>query len=302
MAFIPISPVFFMVLVIYAAIYKQMVVNKYPQDLGEGEEVADSECGEFRESEYGLFSMFKDPPTALWACFCTPVLAAKNYEVSHVLGFWPSCLVIGATMYSPFYFVAAVIRTILSAKLKRKLRLEPKFGKDLCLSFFCFPCEVGRESLEVDDAEHVEVTCPFKVELTPAPFRELEVEKVVEQLPGLEDDGGRNCSVLPKSRGCTVWGTTEAAAEAEEAAEERTSWFTWGGKAVDEGEEVEEQEQRSWFAWRSSAVAEAENEIKEVTEELAEPPQQEADMAGRGWFTWRTSPEAGKEEEANAAE
>merc|ERR1719410_585389 len=83
------------VYIFYAGLYKTKVVSKFPKEIGEGEEVAESECGddaEFQDQKFGTFSLFEHSPTCLWAFFCTPVLAAKNYEVSDVMGFWPSCL------------------------------------------------------------------------------------------------------------------------------------------------------------------------------------------------------------------
>merc|ERR1719210_2342854 len=142
-------------MVVYAAVYKTKVVSKFPQEIGEGEEVAESECGDdlaFEERKYGLLAVFERGRTSacVWSFFCTPVLAAKNYEVSRVLGFWPSCLCLGFLMYSPLYCVAVLIRTMLSARLKRKMKYEPRFFKDCMMTCFCLPCEVGRESLEVD--------------------------------------------------------------------------------------------------------------------------------------------------------
>merc|ERR1719507_1183344 len=98
-----------------------------------------------------------------------PLVAAKNYEVGRVCPFWPSCCIMFAGMYSPFYCLTAIVRTCMSRKLKRNLGLEPNCCMDFILSLFCWPCEVGRESLEVDEAVGVEVTCLNQVRTTWVP-------------------------------------------------------------------------------------------------------------------------------------
>merc|ERR1712039_1097238 len=86
--------------------------------------------------------------------------------MGNVLNFWPSCLLLTCTMYTPLYPIGALIRMLLSRQLLRNLRFEPNVFTGFFLSLFCFPCEVGRESLEVDDEESVIVTCPFTVRST----------------------------------------------------------------------------------------------------------------------------------------
>jgi len=267
-AWLPLLLVTAAVQIIYAAIFNLKVVAKYRKDIDE-QEIEDSECGEFRERESNVFSMFKDKSTTLWACFCTPVLAAKNFHVSNVFGYWPSCLLIGFTMYSPLFLFAAIIRTVLSMKLKRKLNLQPSFCKDFLLSLFCFHCEVGRESLEVDEAKFVELSCPFNVASTCVqPVEDVEPE-VDETPPSQEKPKSRNCSTMMgvgKMRNCSGPFRGGEAAEALEG-EQKSSWFTWrSASAVPEevneellspeakGEELSEPgaQQTSWFPWRTT--------------------------------------------------
>ena len=48
----------------------------------------------------------------------------------------------------------------------------------------CLPCDVERASLYLNEADHVEVTCPTNIELIGAPFQLLAEEpaKVFEEL------------------------------------------------------------------------------------------------------------------------
>lgn len=148
----------------YAYIYKSKVVEEYPRrGAGVIEERSVLEREAYREPRFGLFAIFSEPATALWAFFCTPVLAAKNYQVGEVSDFWTSCMILGCALYSPCCCFAAIFHAISSGKLKRNLRLRSSFVNDCILGLCCLPCEVGRESLEVDTEEYVEVRCPFQV-------------------------------------------------------------------------------------------------------------------------------------------
>lgn len=159
---LPLSMASLCILTCYAAIYQKQVVSEYPQRIPD----RGRESLGWRERRFGwgVFAMFSDLPTAMWALCCTPVLAAKNYHVGNVLGFWPSCCLITCTMYTPLHCIGAIIRTMLSRALKRNLGYyESNCCTDFALSLCCFPCEVGRESLEVDEAEGVQVRCLFDV-------------------------------------------------------------------------------------------------------------------------------------------
>jgi Cys-rich protein (TIGR01571 family) len=313
--------------IIYAAIFNVKLVAKYPKDIGE-KDIEDSQDGDWKTREIGLFSMFKDSSTCLWACFCTPVLAAKNFDVSNVLGFWPSCFLIGCTMYTPLYLVTAILRTLLSARLKRKLNLEPKFCKDCLLSLFCFPCEVGRESLEVDSAEEVEIKCPFNFQSTwspPLEEKKLDDDEEEEQQVETPEPESRSCtSMLGGGKARMCGGGGEVAEAAADEVQEASSWFSWRSAplaaplaVVEEQEELlgaetekpeEEQEaaapsQTSWFTWggtqareieETPADAPADEETPTEPAEPAEAPEPEPPSC----WAWRTTPaEAPKEQE-----
>lgn len=180
------------VMLCYAAVYKTKVVDELPQEWirQHGEEFTS-----WMERRVGLFDVFGSPNTCLFAFCCSPVVAAKNYQVGRVLGFWPSCIALYCFMYSPFYLIGALIRTILSMQLNRNLGYHPNFFRDCFFSVFCFWCEVGRESLEVDEAIGVKIRCAFDVELSTM----AKIELAEEHLFGHGNGESRSC------RSCSLW-------------------------------------------------------------------------------------------------
>mmetsp|Transcript_41573 Transcript_41573/g.110927 ORF Transcript_41573/g.110927 Transcript_41573/m.110927 type:complete len:268 (+) Transcript_41573:82-885(+) len=160
---------------IFGIFYKKQVVDKIPHD-----KIRDhgADFNSWSARKVGLFDCFRQPSTCAYSALCVPVVAGKNYSVGRVCGFWPSCCLMFVLFYSPFYCVAALVRTIMSAKLKRNLGLEPKYFQDCCFSLFCIFCEVGRESMEVDEAAGVEVKCLNQVTDTwfSEPIKDLEVQ------------------------------------------------------------------------------------------------------------------------------
>mmetsp|Transcript_20566 Transcript_20566/g.58260 ORF Transcript_20566/g.58260 Transcript_20566/m.58260 type:complete len:287 (-) Transcript_20566:99-959(-) len=157
---------------VFAALYKKQVVEKLPHDKIDDRSSIVDELRLLSTREVDLFSCCKDRSTCAYAVCCGPAVAAKNYEVGRVLSFWPSCIMLYLAM--PFSCVFAVLRAVLSSKLKRNMGLEGSCLQDFCLNLFCFPCEVGRESMEVDDMLEVEIRCFNKVrsiapELPPNP-------------------------------------------------------------------------------------------------------------------------------------
>lgn len=159
----------------YASIYKKKVVDELPHKLIQ-QRGPDSEYRQ--ERKVGIFDVLSEPNTCMWAFLCPSVLAAKNYQVGQVVGFWPSCITLFCFMYSPFYCIAALLRTYWSMALKRNLGYKTNSFTDCCLSLFCFWCEVGRESLEVDTAIGAKVKCAFQVELTVF----AEIEEVIKEI------------------------------------------------------------------------------------------------------------------------
>lgn len=163
------APILGMLLIsgVFAAIYKRKVVDEIPHGLIKQGLL---NVGQLTPRERGLFDCFKSPSTCLTTAFCMPAVAAKNYEIGGVLGFWPSCIAHALLLYSPLCFLSALLRTILGMKLQTNLDFEPEPAKDCLLHLFCGPCEVGRQSLEVDEAVKVRVQF-FKVEQTWLPER-----------------------------------------------------------------------------------------------------------------------------------
>jgi len=175
-------------MLIYARLYKSWVVDEIPQ-----EHIPNRWEGQayWQERQFGLFECCTRPEQCLWATFCTPVVAAKNYHVGSAMGYWASCTCVFVGMFTffwPFYCIMAAVRTGFSQKLARNLRLRPRFCKDFLVSLFCLPCDVGRESMEVDEALGVEIRCPFAVYASSMTAKvEMYEDKVLRNC-------GRNCS------------------------------------------------------------------------------------------------------------
>lgn len=162
---IPICFLIALVMAAYAIVYKKKVVEEIPAERIENNDDPDFDAWEQRE--VGLFECFKYPSQCLWATFCAPVVAGKNFSTTGVLPFWPSCCLVFIgifTLFWPIFCMMAIVRTILSGKLQRNLNFKPNCCVNLFVNLFCFPCEIGRESIEVDNALGVEIKCPFEVE------------------------------------------------------------------------------------------------------------------------------------------
>jgi len=240
----------------YAAMYKQKVVDKFPRDItAEFEEQSD---GEEQQRDVGLFTVFGQPHTLLWACCCSPVLAAKNYHVAEVCGFWPSCLSLGCLLYSPCPCLAALPRAVMSMMLQTKLRHKPSFFFEFISGLCCWCCAVGRESIEVDHAECMEVKCVFEAEST-AKFQEPEImEEAKEPLQNRSCwDGTKSRWDFTKARVCGLGGG-ENNGDAEEA-REGGGWMKFPSKSNDNGEDGAAQN-RTWFPSLSQADGDGESE------------------------------------------
>jgi len=107
----------------------------------------------------GLFDCCKDANTCLHVCFCMPIVAAKNYHATGVCDFWPGCVVAFTSTYTPFWCISVLIRAVLSVRVKEKMGLEYSFLWACIVSIFCLPCDVGRESLEIDREAGADIEC-----------------------------------------------------------------------------------------------------------------------------------------------
>lgn len=107
----------------------------------------------------GLFECLRYPETCLHVTFCLPVIAAKNYYAADVCPFWPGCLLSFLLSYSPLYFLNACVRAVISGRVQDNLGLEHHCLWDCVLALFCYPCDVGRESLEIDSEVGADIKC-----------------------------------------------------------------------------------------------------------------------------------------------
>jgi Cys-rich protein (TIGR01571 family) len=181
---IPIVLLIGLVMLAYAVVYKKKIVEDIPQESISVND--DPDFDSWQDREVGLFDCFKYPDQALWATFCTPVVAAKNYSTGRVMPYWPACLVTFCgifTLFWPAFCLLAIIRTVMAGKLKRNLSIKPNFGLDCLVNIFCLPCEIGRESIEVNDALGVKIKCPFEVE-----------KSLAAKIEMLEESADRTCT------------------------------------------------------------------------------------------------------------
>lgn len=183
---LPLTLFLAIVMLVYARVYRARILEELPQDYIPNRS---DDYAYWQERQFGLFDCFTKPDQCMWATLCTPVVAAKNYQVGSVMGYWASCACIFVglfTFFWPFYCIMACVRTSFSQQLSRNLRLKHNFCKDFFVTLFCFPCDVGRESMEVDEAIGVDLKCCFQVHR----------QSMTAKLDGFEE---RNGSRSPRS-------------------------------------------------------------------------------------------------------
>lgn len=148
------------VMFLFACLFKAKVVDTYPlhlldeiiEDGGQPQEAWDS---------LGLFSVVLRPATCCYVMCCSPVLTAKNYHVTEICDFWPACCLLYVT-YN-MCCVGICVRTYFSSQLKTKLHIQHNLFCDFLLNLLCMPCELGRESLVVDEVMGLTIGCPMRV-------------------------------------------------------------------------------------------------------------------------------------------
>jgi len=176
-------------MLIFACVYNQRVI-KAPPGLPK---VNAFMSGPERE----LRDCFSYPDTCLYTTFCLPVVAGKNYYATDVCPFWPGCILSFLGTYSPFYCISAIARAVLAGRVQEKIGHKHGFFYNLMVSFFCFPCDVGRESLEIDQEIGADIRCCCSVTIIPRVV--AEVAQVVEKI---ENKTQRACDGLSKYRVC----------------------------------------------------------------------------------------------------
>mmetsp|Transcript_17209 Transcript_17209/g.49782 ORF Transcript_17209/g.49782 Transcript_17209/m.49782 type:complete len:254 (-) Transcript_17209:145-906(-) len=152
------------VLVAYACIYKKKVVDKIPELAG----------AHIASNELSLFVCFTKLHTCLQVAFCMPVVMAKNYNAAQVMEFWPSCIFSFLLTYTPLWPVGVIVRAVLAKKVQDEIGHETTLVKTCCKNLFCMPCDVGRESEEIDDEVGAEIKCCCKVTVTPRLINEVD--------------------------------------------------------------------------------------------------------------------------------
>mmetsp|Transcript_128676 Transcript_128676/g.320959 ORF Transcript_128676/g.320959 Transcript_128676/m.320959 type:complete len:298 (-) Transcript_128676:76-969(-) len=166
-----------LVMLCYACVYKQKVIVGPPPLPKVNTFISGPRLG--------IFDCFWYPDTCLYTLFCLPIVAAKNYYATEVCPFWPGCILTFLGTYSPFYCLTVFGRTVLSGRVQDKLGIKHNFCMDCVYAAFCFPCDVARESLEVDRELGVEITCCCQAKYTP---------RVVTEVANLVEKETRMCT------------------------------------------------------------------------------------------------------------
>jgi len=159
------SVTFGFVMLVYACVYNSQVISQLPTV---------PRIFNIQARERGLFACFSDSQTCLHTAFCMPVVLGKNYYATEVMGFWPGCIFSYCMTFSPFYFVSVLIRTVLAMKVQERLGFRGNFFSLCCMNLFCMPCDVGRESLEVDAEIGATIWCCCNVFVKPQVITEVE--------------------------------------------------------------------------------------------------------------------------------
>jgi hypothetical protein len=154
-----------------------------------------------RPARRSLFECFKHKETLVHVLFCLPVVAGKNMHIAdNCGGYWPATLVYLILMYGPWsvfgawgalwsWLAVVTIRTIFSVQFYKGIGLKPQIARTFFFSAFCFPCDLGRESLEADAEIGIELGWCCEVTYVPRAF--VEGENLLE-------------SAAQKTRNCTT--------------------------------------------------------------------------------------------------
>lgn len=182
-----------LVMLIFACMYKKKVVDKLPELPKQRKSTPDT---------ISIWACLCDRATCLYTCCCLPSVAAKNYSVTGVCPFWPSFFLLVFGTYSCFYPIMVCIRACFSVKLRKRMGIESNFCMECCVSFFCFPLEVGRESIEVDEELEVEIGTCFRVRNIgeDSESDDDDMEKVLKDMPGSAREMGKASGEMGKAK------------------------------------------------------------------------------------------------------
>lgn len=147
------------IMLLFACVYYSQVIKNL--------KVIPNDILNIQGKEVGLFECLKNRDTCLYTTFCMPVVAGKNYHATEVLGFWPGCIFTFLSTYSPLYFLMVFFRALLSMKVQKRLGSDEGFLKACCLNTFCMPCDIGRESMEVDQELGATISCCCNLYVAP---------------------------------------------------------------------------------------------------------------------------------------
>jgi len=144
------------VMLVYACVYKRKVVDKIGKV---------PEFFKIAGREQGILACLFDVNQCLQTFFCLPVVAGKNYAATEACGFWPGCILTCVGTYSPLFLLTAFVRALLSGNTQQRLGYKQTFCTILFFNVFCYPCEIGRESMEVDAELGASIYCCCNVDI-----------------------------------------------------------------------------------------------------------------------------------------
>jgi len=146
--------------VLFAWPFKHKVVDRMPK--------IPRQTGEVRERKLGLFACFSNQDACQHAAFCPAPAAARVMEQSGVTGYWTGFAVTCVTMYGgmccqSMECFALPWRMWTMWRYTELMNYEADFISTFGVSCCCWPCEVGRQTMEVDLESGRSATCVCQV-------------------------------------------------------------------------------------------------------------------------------------------
>lgn len=138
----------------FAFLYKQKVVDRIPplNPAPLGGALA-------TDFKYGIFSCFEDTNTCLHACFCSPCRVAHNTQVTGVMDYWVTIVVMFLSGIGAQCCVPQCLLTYYRMEIKKKVGVNPEAVMDCICSACCGCCSIAQAAREVDEKCGVRVAC-----------------------------------------------------------------------------------------------------------------------------------------------
>jgi len=144
--------------ILFAYFFKTKVVDKMPK--------VTKYSGARRERQVGLFDCFQKQDVCLHAACCLPPTSAKVMHQTDIMGYWPGCVATACTshpVWPPLMCLGAIFRFWVMTTYQDYMGFESDIGEAAVVACCCWPCEVGRQTLEVDAETGMAATCVCQV-------------------------------------------------------------------------------------------------------------------------------------------